>query len=47
MRVIRRRIKKGRPLLDVLGSYLAVAITFALFIIALVLIVVVERFLIG
>ena len=47
MRVDRRRVRKGRPVLDVLRSYLVVAITFILFILALGVIVVVERLIIG
>ncbi|MDR3136411.1 MAG: hypothetical protein LBU07_03195 [Coriobacteriales bacterium] len=47
MRVVRRRPHKGRSFLDVLRSYLAVAVTFTLFILALVAIVVLERFIIG
>jgi hypothetical protein len=47
MRVSRERKRQQQPLGAVLRSYLAVAVIFGLFLLALVLIVAAERFVIG
>ncbi|MDR2671854.1 MAG: hypothetical protein LBC35_00860 [Coriobacteriales bacterium] len=47
MKVSRQRIKQARPLWSVLGGYLVLTTAFLLFILALAVIIIFERLIIG